>query len=180
MIKSFHYQMAKIAGHGLKAVLIFICLIFFSGIVCAQHAEYAAGDSLSGPFTLTKLVDGDTFWVDDGSLKGLKVRLIGVDAPESRARFGNPEEAYGREATEYLHRLLQDSTIYLSFDVDSLDQFGRTLAYAFLPNGTFVNAKLIEDGYAQISTHPPNVKFVDLFILLQAQARENQKGLWKK
>lgn len=68
----------------------------------------------------------------------------------------------------------------LELDVDQMDRYGRTLAYVYLEDGTFLNAKLVEEGYAVIMTVPPNVKYVDLFIKLQKEARENRKGLWGK
>lgn len=68
----------------------------------------------------------------------------------------------------------------LELDVDQMDRYGRTLAYVYLEDGTFLNAKLVEEGYAVIMTVPPNVKYVDLFIKLQKEARENRKGLCGK
>ena len=68
--------------------------------------------------------------------------------------------------------------VKLICDVDSLDQFGRTLAYVYLEDGTFVNADLVKNGYAMVMTVPPNIKFADEFVKLQQEARENNKGLW--
>lgn len=130
-------------------------------------------------FTVKKIVDGDTFWVDDGTPKGIKVRLIGIDAPESRKTFKKEVGVYGKESKAYLIKLLKGKKVKLVYDVDPLDQYGRTLAYAYLENGKFVNAELIKNGYAIIMTIPPNIKFADHFYKLQQKARESKKGLWK-
>src|SRR6056297_3321259 len=60
------------------------------------------------------------------------------------------------------------------------DKYQRVLAYVFLPDGTFFNAKLLHDGYANLLTIPLNVKYVDLFKELAKEDRENNRGLWDK
>ncbi len=66
----------------------------------------------------------------------------------------------------------------LEYDVEHHDKYNRTLAYVYLEDGTFVNAWLVENGYARVSTYPPNVKYQDKFIELERKAREEGKGLW--
>jgi micrococcal nuclease len=75
-------------------------------------------------------------------------------------------------------KLVGNSLVRLEFDVDSLDQYGRTLAYVFLKDGTFINKQMVEDGYAQVATYPPNVKYTDLFLKAQRKARKKERGLW--
>jgi len=57
---------------------------------------------------------------------------------------------------------------------------GRTLAYVYLEDGTFLNKYLVENGYAQLLTYPPNVKYVEVFTAAQTRARESNLGLWGK
>lgn len=130
-------------------------------------------------FAVTRVVDGDTFWVDDGSEKGLKIRLIGIDAPEPRNTGTRPKGYFGSESTGYLRQMLTGKSVRLEYDVARNDRYGRTLAYAFLEDGTFVNAELIKNGYATVMTVPPNVKYQDTFTTLAAKARRQNKGLWK-
>lgn len=131
-------------------------------------------------YAVKKVVDGDTFWIDDGSAKGTKVRLIGVDAPESR-RTGRKEIGfYGKEAKQFLESFLQNKRVRLEYDVNMYDQYMRVLAYAYLEDGTFLNAYLVENGYAMVLTVPPNVKHSELFLKLQQNARIRNKGLWGK
>jgi micrococcal nuclease len=130
-------------------------------------------------FPVTKIVDGDTFWIDDGSEKGQKIRLIGVDTPETR-RTGRKEIGYyGKEAKEYVTKILKGRKVALQFDVGKYDQYHRTLAYVYLENGTFLNAELVKQGYAMVMTVPPNVKYAEMFLYLQKEARENNRGLWR-
>lgn len=129
-------------------------------------------------FEVIKVSDGDTFWINKGEPKGTKVRLIGVDAPESRKTFKKEIGYYGKEAKAYLTDLLLGKNVRLEYDVDPSDRYGRTLAYVYLEDGTFVNAHLLENGYAMVMTIQPNVKHVDLFLKLQREARENNRGLW--
>lgn len=130
-------------------------------------------------YEIKKFVDGDTFWIDDGSEKGLKVRLIGVDTPET-VHPRKPVEYYGREASNFVKNLLHNKKVRLEFDVDTTDRYGRLLAYVYLKNGTFLNEALVKRGYAKVSTVPPNVKYADYFKRLERFARKNDLGLWKK
>lgn len=131
-------------------------------------------------YTVTKVVDGDTFWIDDGTRKGKKVRLIGVDAPETRRTARKEIGYYGDESKRYLTGLLLNMEVRLEYDVDPTDRYGRTLAYVFLEDGTFVNAALLKQGYAMVLTVPPNVRYAERFVKYQAQARKKGRGLWQK
>ncbi len=161
--------------HILKTILI---LFLFSAIISCNEANGRKQDS-GNYYQVTKVVDGDTFWVNNGTGKDIKVRLIGIDAPESRKTGKKEIGYYGMEAKEYLTTLLSGKHVKLTSDVDSLDRYGRTLAYVYLQNGTFVNAELVKNGYARIMTIPPNIKHTDLFLDLQTEARENKRGMWK-
>lgn len=142
------------------------------------QSEQSVSTDKEGFLKVTKVVDGDTFWADDGSEKGIKIRLIGVDAPESRNVFKKKKGYYGEEAKSYLSNMFDGQNVRLEYDVASLDQYGRTLAYVYLTDGTFVNADLVKNGYAMVMTVPPNVKYADEFVKHQQEARINKRGLW--
>jgi micrococcal nuclease len=84
----------------------------------------------------------------------------------------------GKRASAFTRRLVLGEKVTLEYDVEKKDRYGRSLAYAYLDDGTFVNAKILEEGYAQVMTIPPNVKHSDYFRRLAKQAREKGKGLW--
>ena len=69
--------------------------------------------------------------------------------------------------------------VRLEFDVDTFDQYRRTLAYVYLGDGTFINAHMLKEGYATVLTVPPNVKYAEEFVKLARKARERKRGLWK-
>jgi micrococcal nuclease len=158
-------------------ILILLACSSKSGKRKSENNEVVTSDEIYYP--IKKFVDGDTFWIDDGSKKGKKIRLIGVDTPETRHPTKGVEY-YGREASDYVKNLLTNKRVRLEFDVKKTDRYGRLLAYVYLEDGTFLNASLVENGYAQVSTFPPNVKYVDLFLSLQKKARKHNKGLWKR
>lgn len=158
-------------------VILFLIVLLAPAI---SSCHVPPPEKAGGYYKVTRVVDGDTFWVDDGSERGKKVRLIGVDAPETPRSARKEVGFYGTEAKKYLTELLDDSEVRLEFDVDATDRYGRTLAYVYLRDGTFINAELVKRGYAMVMTVPPNVKFAEKFVHLQRQARKKERGLWKK
>jgi micrococcal nuclease len=156
-----------------RIFLIFILTLF-------QSTLLYPGDRKSNNkyYKVKKVVDGDTFWIDDGSLKGLKIRLIGVDAPESRNSRTKETASFGKEASDYLTTLIAGKKVRLEYDVGQFDKYGRTLAYVYLKDGTFINSTLVKNGYATVMTVPPNVKYADIFLKLERKARNHKKGLW--
>ncbi len=147
------------------AVLIIFCLTFLPAIAQEYH-------------TVIRVIDGDTFEIDNGET----VRLIGVDTPET-VHPSKPVEYYGKEASEATKNLIEGKSIRLEIDVQERDQYGRLLAYVFVPaeyGDIFANAWLVQNGYAQVFTYPPNVKYVEVFQHLQGEAQRNNVGLWNE
>ncbi|WP_197084047.1 thermonuclease family protein [Sphingobacterium sp. Ag1] len=126
---------------------------------------------------VTKVIDGDTFWVNNGSEK-FKVRFIGIDAPETRNSRGKLKGPYAKEAKEYVRQLTENKWVKLEFDVQKKDRYQRLLAYIYLQDGTFLNADLVKSGFAVVDTYPPNLKHTNLLVKLQHEAREENRGLW--
>jgi micrococcal nuclease len=156
-------------------LLKFFLIIIFAFIASCELSETTAQNSY---YKVTRIIDGDTFVVDDGTKKGIKIRLIGIDAPETRNTGKKQKGYYGNEAKQFLSSLIENKIILLEYDVEKTDRYNRTLAYAYLTDGTFINAELVKNGYAQIATFPPNVKYVELFLNLQQEAKKDERGLW--
>ena len=161
----------------LKILIGCIICLTISDLSCSSRG---AIDKIDQYMTVIKVIDGDTFWVDNGSKKGLKIRLIGVDAPESRNAFKKVIGYYGKESKQFMTSLIAGKKVRLEYDVDPLDQYGRTLAYVYLQDGTFVNAELVKMGFGMVMTVPPNVKYAESFIKLERMARHRSVGLWNK
>jgi micrococcal nuclease len=73
---------------------------------------------------------------------------------------------------------VEGQTVRLELDVQERDRYGRLLAYVYLGD-MMVNAEIVAQGYAQVMTIPPNVKYQELFLKLQREARLLQIGLWR-
>ena len=117
------------------------------------------------------MTDGDTIHLGDlGS-----VRLIGIDTPEV---YGEAE-CFGQEASAFAKRLLPLGTrVRYRVGVEERDRYGRLLAYVWLPDGRMLNRVMIDKGYAQPLTIPPNVEFADVFRAGARAARQAGLGLW--
>jgi len=76
--------------------------------------------------------------------------------------------------------MIKGKKVRLEYDVARFDRYRRTLAYAYLEDGTFINAELVRNGYATVMTMPPNVKYAETFNKLASKARKQKKGLWKE
>ena len=144
------------------AILVLLALVY-------SHHDEDHADNL---FYVKRVVDGDTIVLSNGE----RVRYIGIDTPETK-HPSKPVQYFGKEASAYNKLLVEHKMVRLEFDVEKTDRYGRLLAYVYVGD-TFVNAKLVEEGYAQVYTFPPNVKHQDLFLKLQREARENNRGLW--
>jgi len=132
-----------------------------------------------------RVIDGDTF-----RCSGNTVRLIGVDTPESsfnrrvfrQKEFGSPREVLrsGAHAKAFVGRLIPPGTrVKLEFDLERRDRYGRLLAYVWLPDGRMLNEVVLREGYANLLTIPPNVKYTERFRRAYRYAVENRRGLWK-
>ncbi|HPE23504.1 MAG TPA: thermonuclease family protein [Bacteroidales bacterium] len=163
-----------------ESTLKYILFVFISLLPCSVMAQTDGAEGATEEwFAVTRVVDGDTFWVADSSGNSIKIRLIGIDAPEPRNTGTRPKGFFGAESTNYLRQLLNDKKVRLEYDVSRYDRYKRTLAYAYLEDGTFVNAELVKNGYATVMTVPPNVKHQETFTRLAARARGQNRGLWK-
>ncbi len=154
-----------------RVFLLAALLTLLPALVSCQDGSFLAVKVVS-------VVDGDTIQVCCIGWKREKVRYIGVNTPETKHPTRGVEY-FGKEASEANRKLVDGKTIRLEFDVQQYDKYGRTLAYIYLEDGTFVNAWLVEHGYAMVMTVPPNVKHQELFLKLQREAREAGRGLWK-
>jgi len=122
--------------------------------------------------TCIGVVDGDTIVLDGNQ----KVRLIGVDTPET-SDPRKPVQYYGREACEFTKGLVEGKKVRLDYDWNKRDKYGRTLAYVFLEDGTFLNAEIIKKGYGFAYQHFL-FKYYDEFKQYEREAREKGIGLW--
>lgn len=139
------------------------------------------------PVELVRVIDGDTLLVSSNNQKPFRVRLIGVNTPESVHPDDNKNTQEGIAASNYTKsRLKKGQTIYLEYDKEKYDDYDRTLAYVWLDYSAvcslndgsskldtnflaenMLNAELLKNGYAELMSIEPNIKYADLFRLLK-------------
>ena len=161
-----------------KALLVVLTVVVVAALAIASRGGAAGPRFAAGEGEVVRVVDGDTIVV---RLSGgeERVRLIGVDTPES-VDPRSPVECFGEEASGRTAELLPEGTrIRLERDVEARDRYDRLLAYVYrADDGTFVNRALLEEGYAQPLTIPPNVAHAADFAAAARAAREAGTGLW--
>jgi micrococcal nuclease len=145
----------------------------------AGAASPTSIDPVTGPnAVMVRVVDGDTIVVDIEGREE-RVRLIGIDTPESVAEE-RPDQCYGVEASDEVKRLLPPGTeLILERDVEPRDQYERLLAYVYrVEDQLFINETLVRDGFAGILSYPPNDTYAERFRSLETTARQEGTGLW--
>ena len=178
MLKSLNKYLSRILPYLIISITIFLTLGLFRGGI-NQDTEYLNCGVL-------KVIDGDTIKLDTGKY----VRLIGIDTPEyhdsdklsrdsKRLNISEKEiKKKGYQAYKFTQKLLAGKQVKLEFDRERLDKYNRLLAYVYLADGTFVNASIVESGYATVFAIAPNIKYYKHFLRLQEDARESKRGLW--
>ena len=177
-LKLWHNLHMKSAS-AFQIVRLWPLTLFFLFVVCSQtetSVKYTTSAPPSAQIAdVVRVIDGDTIEVNiSGTVH--TVRYIGVDTPETKHPTRGLE-TYGPEASEKNRQLVKDKAVYLERDVSETDRYDRLLRYVYVDN-LMVNAVLVEEGYAQVSIFPPDVKYADLFLNLQREAREKGKGIW--
>jgi len=128
---------------------------------------------------VNRIVDGDTAILEDSR----RVRYLNIDAPES-AHPNKPVQCFGKEAANKNKDLVEGKEVWLKFDKEKEDRYGRLLAFVFLQGKNAsdvkqsVNAYLVEVGYARAYIVKPNDTFAEEFAKLEREARDNRRGLW--
>lgn len=167
-----------------KKLIGAIAGLLLAGVTALLQQQGLLGKALQnaqqaqpGLYHVVEFVDGDTITVDMNG-KPEKVRLIGVDTPETH----DPRKAvqcFGVAAAAFTKQFIGSQNVRLENDPTNTnrDRYDRLLRYVYLPNNTLVNAEIIKQGYGFAYTGFPFTK-ADDFIRLQTEAREAKRGLW--
>ena len=162
---------------GLQHILVVSLLACILALAVQLRGAVVSPQTPFEAATLAYVVDGDTI---DVSIRGedVRVRLIGIDTPESvsRTEENTPE---GEAASDYLKGCIRSGdTLYLEYDKERQDKYGRTLAYVWLSpdadTGSFadfceynLNAVICQNTYCELLSIPPNEKYRDWFAALK-------------
>jgi micrococcal nuclease len=165
----------------LNKSLLYVLVLILSGM--AGYYFFAVLDSVPVKeegkifYSVAEVIDGDTIKVEiDGKLEA--IRLIGIDTPEITGPY-REEGCFGQEASLKTKDLLNGKKVSLISDssVSDRDKYGRLLRYVFLPDGEFINADLVKNGYAFNYAYE-NFQYLNYFNGLEKQAKESRLGLW--
>jgi micrococcal nuclease len=158
-------------------ILVAVALAVGAGLRLPGGDDDSPSTGVSARARVTRVVDGDTIKVKLGR-RTETVRYIGVDTPES-VKPGTPVQCYGHAASSANRRLVGGREVELRVGAEPRDRYGRLLAYVYrLPDRLFVNAELVERGYARTLTIPPNDAFASRFARLARSASASGRGLW--
>ncbi len=170
-------------GYIVFTLVVVILFFLLKRVFVIGRLYFIAGLTSKGRITRVKSnVDGDTIKVidrdDPNKKKG--IRMIGVDTPESLKSLYMDIAPFGKEASDYTKKRIKPGMkVFLIYDVEPLDKFGRELVYVYLANGEFYNATLIKEGYAFAAEYKPNLRYAALFRKLENKAKRKGKRLWE-
>ena len=129
-----------------------------------------------------RVIDGDTIDVRVGNWltgKIYRVRMIGIDAPETKhPRKGT--EPYGRKAARELRKALEGRKVYLELDSEAVDRYGRLLAYVYRSDGMDPQATLIRNGLARAVRYGKNSRHYFTYKRYEQEAKQAGRGIWAK
>lgn len=120
-----------------------------------------------------RVIDGDTIEL----INGERLRYIGIDTPEE-VDPRKPVQCFARAAAAKNKELVEGKMILFNKDVSTRDQYDRWLGFVYLEDGKFVNLELVKQGFAFSYPYPPDISKAHEFRAAEAQARENNLGLW--
>lgn len=131
----------------------------------------------AGTYRVVRIEDGDTATIDMNGTEE-RVRFIGVDTPEIQDPR-KPVQCYGKAASNFTKSLIGANPLRLEADPENTnrDRYDRLLRYVYLPDGTFVNAEIIKQGYGFAYTSFPFTKKEE-FKQLEESAKAEKRGLW--
>jgi micrococcal nuclease len=122
-----------------------------------------------------RVVDGDTLLLSGGE----RVRLIGVDTPETKLP-NTPPEPFGPEASRFTQRFVERQEVRLEYDLERRDQYERVLAYVYR-DGELLNEELIRAGLSPaVTSFPYRSDMKRRFEAAEAEARAARRGLWSQ
>lgn len=140
-------------------------------ILLAALALWARPSAAQPPTTckVVYVLDGDTINCEGG----VTVRVLLVDVPD-RGEFGELARAY------VVGLAPKGSDVRLEYDENPRDSNGRWLAYVHLPDGTLLNKRLVENGFAYVEFSAKNQARLQELRQAERAARTQRLGLWSQ
>jgi len=182
--------LAKLIGKTTSTIVVLVLFVYFAWVYIiprlSEHEKKQYSKNQETRF-VQRVVDGDTFVLENGE----RVRMLGIDTPEKFQsskldwdveRSGEDKKTIqklGELASEFTTNLINKKKVILvpEPNYEDKDRYGRLLRYVYLDDGTFVNKKIVEEGYAN-AYRRYKISKLDEFIKAENDARENKRGLW--
>jgi len=174
----------------MKLRLIAVLVAIFILTSCSRDEAV-----LHGPYGIDHVRDGDTIEVImkelptedisydmESDMFVVPVRMIGINCEESVSEDESRNTEFGKYASDNTKAILKDESVYLEYDEDMLDKYGRLLAYIYYENDgelIMINAELLETGMAEVMTISPNDKYEKKFNKLEEEAMNMDIGMWR-
>lgn len=140
-------------------------------------SEEVKSNSKIKDLSVKRVVDGDTVVLEKNGYE-YKVRLIGVDTPESVHLDKNKNTKEGKIVSDFTKERLTGKKVDIEFDVKPQDKYGRYLVYLYV-DGISYNEVLLEEGMARVMMISPNVKNKELYAQIEKRAKDKKIGIWK-
>jgi micrococcal nuclease len=155
-------------------------LALITAVACLGTASSAVAQERY-PAVVTHVVDGDTVDARLADGRNLTVRLIGIDAPETK-RPGTPVECGGEQATTHMEQLAEGRDVVLVSDPtqDQVDQYGRSLFYVDRNDGIDVEEEMLRSGWAKVYVFGNDFERLSLYREAQGEGRDNDEGVWTR
>jgi len=131
-------------------------------------------------FGLNRIVDGDTIIVKNKGEKKVRIRMIGIDTPESK-KANTPIQPFALEASHALKDLLKNQkTVCLLEDEigDKYDKYSRKLSYVFTTDGKDINGEMLKIGLARGYFYFPFARKSE-FRSFEKLAKKLRLGVWE-
>ncbi|MBS1515980.1 MAG: thermonuclease family protein [Bacteroidetes bacterium] len=177
--------MTKLAVKSVSTLITLAIIGYIAYKYISPKLESVEKDNQSDYLVVERVVDGDTFKMANGE----KIRLLGIDTPEKfqsnkldkdAKKSGQDKktiQTLGQMASDYVKKIAEGKRVRLVKEPGTdKDKYGRSLRYVYLEDGTLLNAKIIQDGYA--SVYPTPISKIEEFRKYEREARENKRGLW--
>ena len=154
--------------------LIFYVIVLFLFSCSGKKKNFHLNEKIN--YKVVRIVDGDTYVLEDDSGTKGKIRIIGADTPETK-HPKKGKEPFGLEATEFAKRHLSNKIVQLTFEKGKKDRYKRILAHVYI-EGMHFNKMLIDSGMARTKFYAPNFDFKEIFETSQKIAKQNKVGIW--
>jgi micrococcal nuclease len=167
----------------ISSINFFLILVLLSGLTPLPFISLSLARepirTVTG--TVTKVSDGDTIQVTTLEQTKLRVRLYGIDAPETpkinqrTGRVNKPGQFYGKESWKALEGKILEHHVRL--DITDIDRYKRMVGVIWIGDRN-INLEMVQEGYAEAYVEYLKEPYRAQFIRAEKEARSAKRGIW--